>query len=117
MATRPNLSAWVSKRVLRTVWSGLLNGDDGNPESPGRLSDRSVQVSGTFGAGGSVSIQGSNDGISWSILRDPAGAPLTFTTGPDLKEILENTLYVRPVVTAGDGTTSLQVQLLAASTA
>lgn len=116
MATRSNLSSWMSKRVLRTQWTGLLNGDDGNPESPGRLSDRSIQVSGTFGAGGSVSIQGSNDGINWVILRAPDSTPLTFTAA-DLKEILENTQYVRPVVTAGDGTTSLTVNLLSASTA
>lgn len=116
MATRSNISTWLSKRVLRTQWTGLLNGDDGNPETPGRLSDRSVQISGTFGAGGSISIQGSNDGINWTILRDPAGAALTFTTA-DLKEVLENTQYIRPVVTAGDGTTSLTVNLLSASTA
>lgn len=118
MATRSNLSTWLSKRVLRTQWTGLLNGDDGNPESPGRLSDRSVQVSGTFGAGGSVTIQGSNDGINWNTLHSPSGTsePLTFTTA-GLLEVLENTQYIRPIVTAGDGTTSLTVNLLSASTA
>lgn len=116
MATRANVSSWMSKRVLRTVWSGLLNGDDGAAESAGRLSDRSVQISGTFGAGGSVTIQGSNDGSTWATLRDPAGAALTFTTA-DLKEVLENTQFLRPIVTAGDGTTNLTVQLVSASTA
>ena len=117
MATRANLSAWQSKRVLRTLWSGLLNGDDGSAESTSRLSDKTVQVNGTFGAGGSVTIQGSNDGINWFTLTEADGTtPATYTAAA-LAQLLENPLYVRPLVTAGDGTTSLTVTLLSASTA
>lgn len=116
MAVINATQVWNAKRVSSTTWTPLANGDSGTPETPGRLSDRSVQIKGTFGAGGTVSIQGSNDGITWSILRDPAGVALTFTAA-DLKEILENTVFVRPLVTAGDGTTALTVILTAASTA
>lgn len=116
MAVKNAQQVWSSKRVSTTTWNSLANGDTGSPESPGRLSDRSVQVRGTFGAGGSCTIQGSNDNVIWATLRDPGGVALTFTSA-DLKEILENTLYVRPNVTAGDGTTSIIVILTAASTA
>lgn len=116
MATRSAVSSWMSKRVARTVWSGLLTGDDGAAESPGRLSDRSIQVSGTLGAGGSVNVQGSNDGVTWATLSDPAGTPLA-TMGLGVEEILENTLFVRPLIVSGDGTTNITVQLVSASTA
>lgn len=116
MAVRNGQQVWTSKRVSTTTWTGLLNGDTGLPESPGRLSDRSVQVRGTFGAGGSVTIQGSNDNSIWATLRDPAGVALTFTAA-DIKQILESVNYIRPNVTAGDGTTSIIVILSAASTA
>lgn len=107
---------WTSRRVSTTTWTPLANGDTGTPESPGRLSDRSIQIKGTFGAGGSVTIQGSNDNVTWATLRDPAGLALTFTSA-DIKEILENTNFIRPNVTAGDGTTALTVIVAAASTA
>lgn len=116
MAVVNGRQVWTSKRVSTTTWTPLANGDTGSPESPGRLSDRSVQIKGTFGAGGSVTIQGSNDNVTWQTLRDPAGLALTFTSA-DLKQILENTNYVRPNVTAGDGTTALTVILAAGSTA
>lgn len=116
MATRAGVSTWVSKRVLRTVWSGLLTTDDGTAESTGRLSDRSVQVSGTFGVNADVTIQGSNDGTNWVTLSDPQGNPLVFDAAA-LEEILENTQFIRPVVVAGDGTTNVTVTLVSASTA
>lgn len=94
-------------------WTALANGDDGAPAG-GRLSgDRSVQVDGTFGAGGTIVIEGSNDsGVTWSTLNDPQGSPLSFT-GAGLKAILEYVEQIRPRVTAGDGTTSLDADLIA----
>lgn len=97
--------AWVCR------WTPLLNTDTGNPfENPGS-SDRSVQVTGTFGVGGSVQIEGSNDGTNWSILTDPQGNNLTFTSSK-IEAVSELTRYIRPNVTAGDGSTSLTVSLL-----
>lgn len=69
--------------------------------------DRSVQVHGTFGAGGAVTIEGSNDGQHWAPLADPQGNPLVITT-PKIEAILECVRFVRPVA-AGDGTTNLTV--------
>lgn len=91
-------------------WSGLLNGDDGAVIGPdwAAFSDRSVQVTGTFGAGGTLVWEGSNDGTNFVTLNIPAGTAISFT-GAGLKQVLEAVLYARPRVTGGDGTTSLAV--------
>lgn len=116
MATSLHQQVWLSRRVSKTSWA-LFNGDQGLPQSGPRLSDKTVQVTGTFGAGGSVQIEGSNDGgATWHILNDPQGTPLTFTAAKT-ETILENPQLIRPNVTAGDGTTLLNVLLVESSTA
>lgn len=95
------------------VWSGLLNGPDtGTPVQVGDFADRSFQITGTFGAGGSITIEGSNDGVTYFPLTDPQGNAITKTAAA-LEVASECTRYVRPSVTAGDGTTSLAVALWA----
>jgi hypothetical protein len=92
------------------AWSGLLNTDDGNPYEGAEFADRTAQVVGTFGASGSVQLEGSNDGTNWAVLADPQGNPLTFTTGR-IEQVLELPRFIRPRVTAGDGTTNLSVSI------
>lgn len=92
------------------TWAGLANADSGSAGDLVGSPDKTVQVTGTFGAGGSVTLQGSNDGTNWETLSDPLGTALTFTAA-GLKAVLENPLYIRPIVTAGDGTTDLAVTL------
>lgn len=112
MATRQATMADItpSGKARLITWTGLLNGDTGAPTDWVDFADRCLQVTGTFGAGGSVTIQGSNDGTNWSALSDPQGNALTFTSSK-LEQALELPRYVRPSVTAGDGTTSLEVTL------
>jgi hypothetical protein len=98
------------------TWTAIPNGNQGATAPCASYSDRTVQITGTFGAAGSINIEGSNDGSNWFILRDPAGAALTFTSA-NLKQILEDTRYLRPNVTAGDGTTALTVIVVATSVA
>lgn len=97
--------------TTRVRWATMANGDVGDAVELGHYSDRSIQVVGTFGTGGSVSLKGSNDGgTTWATLTDPAGNAITFTaTG--IKQILHLPHKIRPEVTAGDGTTSLTVYL------
>lgn len=92
------------------TWTGLLNGDFGAPVQWVDYADRCVQVTGTFGTGGSVTLQGSNDGTNWATMADPQGNALTFTA-TKLEQALELPVYVRPAVTAGDGTTNLTVTI------
>lgn len=96
-------------QVKRVKWLALANGDTGEPVKFGTWKDRTVQVVGTFGVGGSVSLQGSNDGgTTWATLTDANNSALTFTSA-GLKAITELPYEIRPSVTAGDGTTSLAV--------
>lgn len=114
MATRNGVvDSNISERghVRLITWGGLLNGDDGARADWVEFADRCIQVTGTFGTGGSVTIEGSNDGATFHPLSDPQGNPLTFTTGR-IEQALELPRYVRPRVTAGDGTTNLTVTLL-----
>ena len=94
---------WISTR-----WFGMQLGDDGQAASGVEQMDRSVQVFGDFGAGGSVTIEGSLDGEHWATLSDPQGNPLVITSAK-IEQITELTMHIRPRVTTGDGTTSLSV--------
>lgn len=94
------------------TWSGLLNADSGSAFSFADWADRAVQITGTFGAGGTVVIEGSNDNVNYTTLTDASGAAMSYTAA-SLKQMTEAPLYIRPRVTAGDGTTTLVVTLLA----
>lgn len=74
---------------------------------------RSVQVTGTFGASGSVSMQGSNDnGTTYATLNtDNASAAMTYTAA-GIKKLSEITQLIKPVVTISDGTTDLDVTMI-----
>ena len=91
-------------------WTGLGNGDDGEPLQFGAFTDRSIQFSGTFGAGGTIVLECSNDGVTYAPLTDPQGNPISKTSA-SLEAISEATRYVRPRVSAGDGTTNLGAYL------
>ena len=43
------------------TWSTLANGDSGKPFVSAMFADKTAQVTGTFGAGGTVLIEGTND--------------------------------------------------------
>lgn len=93
-------------------WEGLALNDTGKPYECWMHSDKSIQVSGTFGTGGKCVVEGSNkdDSPVWATLTDPQGYALEIV-GEKLKAILENPYQIRPNITAGDGTTSLNVYL------
>lgn len=104
------LKTWKDRAHVIT-WSSLANGDVGSAlEMPGSP-DRSIQVVGTFGSGGNLRIQGSNDGSNWSTLTDPQGNDINLTASK-IEQIMEVVRYMRPNVTAGDGTTNLTVSIL-----
>lgn len=99
----------TSLDVAITTWSTLAAGDDGAPVRLAVYSDRSVQIAGTFG-GASVTIGGSNDGVTYHALSSTDGEPLTLTAGA-LKQIVELPIWIKPRIFGGDGTTNLTVIL------
>lgn len=114
-ATTSGVAVVETLGELRHVtWTGLLNGDTGAAVSLAEFADKSIQFSGTFGAGGTIVLQGSNDLTSptnWFTLTDPQTSAISKTAAA-LEQVIEQTVWVRPSVTAGDGTTSLTARLL-----
>lgn len=102
--------------VARAKWTGLLNGDTGDPVLLTEYPDRTVEIYGTPGAGFSITLEGSNDrpteAPTYVALTDPQGNAITKTTVPALEVVEESPLIVRPNVTAGDGTTNATVVLV-----
>lgn len=116
MATKVlNTTATGATQTTVVSWLALANGDDGAPSGFSHYGDKSVQVIGTFGAAGNLRIEGSNDGSNWGVLTDPQGNALDFTAAK-IEAVSELTRFIRPRVTAGDGTTSLSVFMFLKST-
>lgn len=108
----------VFRKNIISVWSAMLLNHVGLGILASGFPDKTVQVVGTFG-GCSVVIEGSNnstdgDDGNWSVLVDPFNSSLSFTSA-GLKQILENTKYVRARISGGDGTTSITVILFGSS--
>lgn len=111
-AGTPQFDPGVPAKVAS--WVGLLNGDDGDvipTEAVLQYLDRTFQIEGTFGAGGTLLIEGSNDGTNWRTLSDPQGVMLSITSA-GIYQVIQVTLYMRPRVSAGDITTTLDVTAL-----
>lgn len=94
------------------TWTPLANGDSGSPYAMPGYADRSVQVQGTFGVGGTVVIEGTIDGTNYIVLTDPQGNAIS-KTAASIETISEIVRFIRPRVTAGDGTTAITVSLIA----
>ena len=116
MAVKQGFGQWIAPRVHKQTWDTLANGDTGTSLSAAWLADKSVQIKGTFGAGGTCDIEGSNDGgTTWKVLTDFQGNNVRFTSA-GIEQIAENTELIRPNVTGGDGTTALTVIIVSQGT-
>lgn len=110
MATRKVVVDYPAPGVMRATWDALTtNGDVGQVLDAVGWADKTVHVSGNYGTGGEPLIEGSNDGTNFATLDDPVGDPLTFTTGTNVKVVLENPLNIRPRLSAGTGTIAIAV--------
>ena len=110
LTTNPATGVWVA------TWGALANAESGDAATlPVENATRSVQITGTFGAAGNVIMEGSNDAVTWFPLSDGLATKgnLATITANGLNALYENTRYVRPRVSAGDGTTNLKVVLVA----
>lgn len=97
-------------------WGPMVLNDVGKPlpKKYAAFVDRTFHVEGTFGAGGSIAVQGSNDDDDsgatghYRALTDPQGTTIAITAA-GIKQVTEACANMRPAVTAGDGTTSVTV--------
>lgn len=109
--------------VLKAIWSGFAaSGDVGTPIRIPAFPDRTVQIYGSFGTGGEITLEGSNDPRAdpnnasyassvWFPLTDPQGNSIvkTAAAGEAITELPE---WVRPRASAGSGA-SIDVALYA----
>jgi hypothetical protein len=102
----------VDKKFLKVKWETVTATDNvGAAVEMGAFRDRSVQVIGDFGTGGTLVIEGSNDGgTTYATLTDPQGNALSFTAA-GLEAITEMVGHIRPRLSAGSGTVDLDVYM------
>jgi len=88
------------------VWVYSYNELKTTDTSPNRISPGgtqpalgSIQALGTFG-GGTVKLQGSNDGTNWVDLNDTEGTAIGITSA-GASEFTTSMVYIRPLVTGG----------------
>lgn len=98
-----------------TKWMAIPLDEEGQAIAIPNHSDKTVQIYGTFG-GASVVIQASNDPLAptdpdnavwWTVKNVEAELMNKSAAGGWL--LMDNPIWMRPIVTGGDGTTSLNV--------
>jgi hypothetical protein len=92
------------------TWGPMALGDVGQPLNLVGFADRSIQVEGTFGASGTLELQGSNDLTNFRVLHDPYAQPLDYTSAR-IDHLTEIPVQMRPAVLSGDGSTALFVTI------
>lgn len=110
MATRAATTEYpfeTSLDVAVTTWTGLQADDDGEPVRLAVYSDRSIQITGEFD-GASITIGGSNNGVTYHALTSTDSVILTLTEAA-LKQIVELPVYLKPRVFGGGAATNLTV--------
>lgn len=99
------------------VWLAIANGNVGERVKVGNYNDATVQIKGTFGVGGSVTMRGSDmadpdveTAAHWFTITDAQANAITKTAAAG-EVHLEAPMWLSPIVTAGDGTTAIDVHL------
>lgn len=96
--------------IMLVTWPAVTAADTCAPVSFPAMADKSVQAAGTFDSG-SVAVHGSNDGSNYAALRNPASNVIAITTA-GINAVLENTVFVQPVISGGGGSQSLTISML-----
>lgn len=102
-------TSYPARGAVKIEWTGLTQDDEGSPCTAIRYRDKSVGVFGTFDTA-TVTIEGSMNGSDWVTLKNPLGDPLTFSS-EGIEAILENPLFIRPVVDDSGTSADLTVVL------
>ena len=100
--------------IIEVVWETLTTTNrPGDGVQLARAPDKTVQVFGTFGASASIAIEGSNDdGTTWFACHDITNSVITLSAAGAVL-VIENPKLIRPVLSNGDGSTDVDVYLVA----
>lgn len=85
----------------KVQWTPVTEADTCASVTLSNYSDRSIQVTGTFGSA-SVACQGSNDGTNFAALTDPGQTTIAITTA-GIKQVTEASILTRPNASGGTG--------------
>jgi hypothetical protein len=91
------------------TWTPVTESDVCQAVSLPEYADKSVHASGTFG-GASVRVYGSNNGSTFVALNDASSTAIAISA-EGIKQVLENTLLVKPDCTGGSAQ-SLTITML-----
>ena len=100
--------------IIEVVWETLTTTNrPGQGVQLARAPDKTVQIFGTFGTNASIAIEGSNDeGVTWFLCHDITNTVIALTAASGAL-IVENPKMIRPVLTNGDGSTDIDVYIVA----
>lgn len=104
------------KYAFTYIWSDILLAGTADAISPLEYTQAAVQVTGTAN-GGTITIQGSIDGVNYVTLHDISNNVLSFAAAGGPTNILENVPYIKPVLSSGGASTDFVVSLYAKSLA
>jgi len=122
---RKVLAGYTSDELAIIEWGPLTTTNlDGDWIALPLHRDISIHCYGTFGVGATVTMQGSNEvaaaptaavTLNTADANGTAPYPMTFTTagGNDILQVLDSPVKIRPLLSGGDGSTSLTVVLKA----
>ena len=113
MATvTPTLDTDISPHNIIVKWEGFAaSADVGTAVEYENLSDRTVQIFGTFTGSLEMTIEGSLDGgTTWFSLTDPQGNAIVKTAAAG-EAISEAVPLIRPRATAGSGGADVDVYI------
>lgn len=107
MAVKALVEARVDPRrdLMESVlvsWLALANGDTGAPVEMPEFADRTVQLGKTGDAfgGGTIVLEGSNDGVTWFTLKSPLGTAISSAVLA-MFPVLEGPRFMRPNLAGG----------------
>lgn len=93
----PTMSGPDNMGVITITWEAISNtNQDGVAVRVPSHMDKTVTFTGTFG--GTIALQGSNDGTNYMTLSDHAGTDIT-ATAVGIALVAENPLFVKPIQT------------------
>lgn len=114
MAVKPHGEVRNPQRgVYLLTWENITEADSGAPFNVQAFADKTVQVTGDFGNGGQITMQGTNEDtpVNWDTLHDAQGNDITIASGtPHVEVLLENVKWIRPLGSGSSGV-DLDVQL------
>lgn len=107
----PDTHMGAGRTVVATVSpTALANGDNTAAVPTLGFDEAVIVVTGTFGAGGSILVEGSIDGVVWFTPPGLVGSPITAAGAIGLPNLFSR--FIRARVTAGDGSTALTAVFL-----